>query len=61
MPLELINPPPKMNTKKLIDILTLLISMTACNQTREKKTKTEYIEGWKPLIENNYSISYPDD
>jgi len=43
-----------MNTIKLIGILVLAITMTACGQTVEKKTKI--IEGWKSLSENNYSI-----
>ena len=52
----------KMKTIKLIGILALITSLTACNQTEEENNiQTEILGDWKSLSENNYSINYPDN
>ena len=48
-----------MKTIKLIGTLVLAINMIACGQTKENKSNI--IEGWKSISENNYSISYPEN
>jgi hypothetical protein len=50
-----------MKILKLIGILTVITSATACAQTTESKSKTVDTVEWKSLTENNYSISYPNN
>lgn len=50
-----------MKTLKLIGILILLINITACVQTEEKKIQTETLDGWKSFTNDNYLINYPDN
>jgi hypothetical protein len=49
----------QMKTTQLIGILFLIANLTACGQT--EKNKTETLDGWKSISENDYSIDYPED
>ena len=42
-------------------ILSLFVSSTLCSQTKEEENATDHHKGWESLIEQNYSIKYPDN
>jgi len=45
----------------LLVLTTLLLSLLACGQAKEKNTQTKIQNDWISLDENGYSIQYPGD
>ena len=50
-----------MKTFSLLLVLTCLISRTTYSQSKEDNNSTSVHKDWKSLIEQNYSINYPEN
>ncbi|MFD0964690.1 hypothetical protein ACFQ1O_11805 [Pseudofulvibacter geojedonensis] len=50
-----------MKIVKLSGIFILIMSLTACYQNKSNDSQTSVLDGWKSIVDNNYSINYPSN
>ena len=50
-----------MKTIKLTGILIITFCFAACDQANDKNNQLGSVEKWESLIENNFSITYPNN